>query len=63
MLENQLKKIKKKGKSTIIDLIGYNQTLEFAFRRKKMIISKLKKYGKRSDSLIQTVDFIMDRSY
>ena len=58
-----VKKDKKKGKSTIIDLIGYNQTLEFAFRRKKMIISKLKKYGKRSDSLIQTVDFIMDRSY
>jgi len=58
-----VKKDKKKGKSTIIDLIGYNKTLEFAFRRKKMIISKLKKYGKRSNKLIQTVNFIMDRSY
>ena len=62
-LGKPVKKDKKKGKSTIIDLIGYNKTLEFAFRRKKMIISKLKKYGKRSNKLIQTVNFIMDRSY
>ena len=62
-LGKPVKKDKKKGKSTIIDLIGYNKTLEFAFRRKKMIIGKLKKYGKRSDKLIQTVDFIMNRSY
>ena len=62
-LGKPVKKDKKKGKSTIIDLIGYNKTLEFAFRRKKMIIGKLKKYGKRSDKLIQTVEFIMDRSY
>ena len=59
-LGKPVKKDKKKGKSTIIDLIGYNKTLEFAFRRKKMIIGKLKKYGKRSDKLIQKVEFILN---
>jgi len=59
----QVKKDKRKGKSTIVDLLGYNKTLEFAFKIKKMIINKLKKYGKRSDKLIQAVDFITNRSY
>ncbi len=59
----QVKKDKKKGKSTIVDLLGYNKTLEFAFKLKKTIIKKLKKYGKRSDKLIRTVNFITDRSY
>jgi len=59
----QVKKDKKKGKSTIVDLLGYNKTLEFVFKIKKMIVHKLKKYGKRSDKLIQTVDFITNRSH
>ena len=36
----------KKGKSTIIKLLGYKKTLEFALIRKKMIINKLKKIWK-----------------
>ena len=58
-----VKKDKKKGKSTLIKLLGYKKTLEFAFRRKKMIIDKLKKYGNKSKKLIQITDFILDRSY
>ena len=58
-----VKKDKKRGKSTLIKLFGYIKTLEFAFRRKKMIISKLKKYGTRSNKLIKITDFILDRSY
>ena len=54
---------KKKGKSTLIKLLGYKKALEFALRRKKMIIHKLKKYGNRSNDLIKTVDFILNRSY
>ncbi len=56
-------KDKKKGKSTLIKLLGYKKALEFALRRKKMIIHKLKKYGNRSNDLIKTVDFILNRSY
>ena len=58
-----VKKDKKKGKSTLIKLLGYKKTLEFAFRRKKMIINKLKKYGIKSKKLIEITDFILDRSY
>ncbi len=58
-----VKKDKRKGKSTLIKLLGYKKTLEFALRRKKMIMGKLKKYGNRSNELIKTVNFILDRSY
>ena len=56
-------KDKKKGKSTLIKLMGYNKTLKFALRRKKMIIEKLKKYGVKSKELINITNFILDRSY
>ena len=56
-------KDKKKGKSTLINLLGYNKTLEFAFRRKKMVINRLKKYGKKSNELIETLNFILERTY
>ena len=62
-LGKPVNKDKKKGKSTLIKLLGYNKTLEFAFRRKKLIISKLKKYENKSNKLINNVNFILDRSY
>ena len=62
-LGKPVNKDKKKGKSTLIQLLGYNKTLEFAFRRKKLIISKLKKYENKSNKLINNVNFILDRSY
>jgi len=58
-----IRKDKKKGKSTLVRFLGYKKTLEFALRRKKMIMGKLKKYGNRSNELIKTVNFILDRSY
>ena len=56
-------KDKKKGKSTLIKLLGNEKTLEFALDRKKMIINKLKKYGKKSNQLIEVSDFILERSF
>ena len=53
----------KKGKSTLIKSLGYNRTLKFALSRKKLIISKLEKYGNKSKDLIRVVNFILDRSY
>ena len=58
-----VKKDKKKGKSTLIKLFGYEKTLEFALDRKKTIINKLKKYGKKSNKLIEISDFILNRSF
>tara|TARA_Y100000590_G_scaffold427832_1_gene538476 strand:+ start:6720 stop:7499 length:780 start_codon:yes stop_codon:yes gene_type:complete len=56
-------KDKRKGKATLVNLLGYNKTLEFAFSRKKMIISRLKKYGKKTNELIKTLNFILERTY
>ena len=56
-------KDRKKGKSTLVNLLGHNKTLEFAFRRKKMLINRLKKYGKKSNELIETLNFILERTY
>ena len=58
-----VKKDKKKGKSTLIKLLGYKKTFEFALRRKKLIIGKLKKYGIRSNELVKTLNFILHRNY
>ena len=58
-----VKKDKKKGKSTLIKSFGYEKTLGFALDRKKMIINKLKKYGKKSNKLIEVSDFILNRSF
>ncbi len=56
-------KDKKKGKSTLIKLLGYNETLRFALKRKKLIIRKLRKYKNKSKPLINTLNFILNRSY
>ena len=58
-----VKKDKKKGKSTLIKLYGYEKTLGFALDRKKTIINKLKKYGQKSKKLIEVSDFILNRSF
>ena len=58
-----VKKDKKKGKSTLINLFGQKRTLEFALLRKKKIINKLKKYGFKSKKLIDISDFILERTY
>ena len=58
-----VKQDKKKGKSTLIKLYGYEKTLGFALDRKKKIINKLKKYGKKSNKLIEVSDFILSRSF
>ena len=58
-----VKKDKKKGKSTLIKLYGYEKTLGFALDIKKTIINKLKKYGQKSNKLIEVSDFILNRSF
>jgi len=57
------KKDKKKGKSTLISLIGYEKANFFAIKLKKNILSKLKKYGKKANNLINTVEFILERNF
>ncbi len=57
------KKDKKKGKSTLISLMGYKNTLSYANNLKKKILLKLKKHGKVSSDLIKTIEFIQGRNF
>ena len=58
-----IKKDQKKGKSTLIALIGYEKAYSYASKLKKNILSKLSKYGKKADNLINTVEFILERNF
>ena len=57
------KKDQKKGKSTIISLMGYKKANSFALQLKRNILSKLRKHGKNANDLINTVEFILERNF
>ena len=57
------KKDQKKGKSTLISLLGYQKANSYALQLKKNILSKLKKHGKKANNLINTVEFILNRNF
>ena len=55
-------KDKKKGKATLISLLGYKNTIKYANDLIIKINSKLKKYGSRSENLSQTLNYILNRN-
>ena len=63
LLGKSIKKDKKKGKSTLIYLLGYKNTINFANKLQKKILLKLKKHGKNADELKKTIKFILERSF
>ena len=56
-------KDKKKGKSTIINLVGYNYAHDYAINLKKKILRNLKKHGKKANDLKDIINFILERKY
>ena len=52
----------KKGKATIISLLGYENTVKYTDKLKENIFIKLKSYNKNANDLRETVSFIMDRN-
>ena len=52
---------KNKGKPTLVNLLGYKKTLNFAINLKNKINKKIKNYGIKSQDLLQSVEFILDR--
>jgi len=54
---------KKKGKATLINLLGYKNTLGFAKNLKNKIDKKIKKYGPKSNELLDSVDFVLKRKF
>ncbi len=54
-------KDKKKGKATLISLLGYKNTIKYANNLILKINANLKKYGSKSKNLSETLNFILNR--
>ena len=54
-------KDKKKGKATLISLLGYENAIKYAYKIKSKIIYDLKKYGKNSNNIDKTLSYILTR--
>ena len=55
------KKDQKKGKATLISLLGYKKTIKYTNKIKNNILKKLSFYGKISENLKKTILFIFER--
>ncbi len=52
----------KKGKATLISLLGYKSTIKYAKNLNLKINKQIKKYGSKSKNLSETLDYILYRS-
>ena len=57
------KRDQNKGKPNLVNLIGYKETLKFAYNLKNKIIKKIKIYGIKSHDLLQSIEFILNRKF
>ncbi len=55
-------KDKKKGKATLISLLGYKNTIKYAHNLIFKINNKIKKYGSKSNNLSETLGYILNRN-
>ena len=57
----RVNKDKKKGKSTIINLIGYDNAFDYANKLKKLL-SNLEKHGNKANDLKNIIKFILEEN-
>jgi farnesyl diphosphate synthase len=55
-------KDKKKGKATLINLIGYQNAIKYSNKIKLKIIKDLNKYSSKTNNLNETLDYIVTRN-
>jgi len=53
----------KKGKATLVNLLGYSETLNFAKTLKKKLDQQIKKYGIKANDLLESIEFILTREF
>ena len=63
LLGKPVKKDNKKGKSTLINLMGEKKAYLYANNLKKKILRKLEKHGKKAKELTSTIEFILERKF
>ena len=56
------KKDLKKGKATLISLLGYKNTIKYASKLKLNIFKKLNNFGKETKELQKTINYILERN-
>jgi len=52
----------KKGKATIISLLGHRNTIKYTNKLKLKIFKKLNKFGKKAEDLKSTIEYILERN-
>ena len=55
-------KDKKKGKATLISLLGHKNTIKYGNKLILKIKNKIKRYGPKSKNLAETLDYILNRN-
>ena len=55
-------KDKKKGKATLISLLGYENAIKYTKKLNLKLNKKISAYGPKSNDLINTMDYILDRN-
>ena len=56
------RKDSKKGKATLISLLGYKNTVKYGDKVKLDILNKIKKFGNKTKDLTETINYILIRS-
>ena len=51
----------KRGKATLINMLGYHNSLKFAYSLKNKLVNKIKKYGTKSRDLLESLEYIIHR--
>jgi len=52
----------KKGKATLISLLGYKNTINYSSKLKKNIFIRLDKFGRKANELKNTINFVINRN-
>ena len=53
----------KKGKATLVNLLGYKESLSLAENLKKKLDQQVEKYGTKANDLLESIDFILKREF
>jgi len=63
LMGKPVRKDNKKGKSTLLNLMGEKKAFLYAESLRKNILNKLGKHGKKAKELINTINFIFERKF
>ena len=56
------RKDKKKGKATLISLLGYKNTINYSNKLKSRVFEQLKDFKNKADDLKETLEFVIYRN-